>query len=64
MTIVSVVVLMRASFLPEIYLSIYLSTAKEAAKRFERAAALHPAPAVTTELAGQAAWCRRQADAM
>ena len=37
---------------------------KKAATHFERSAALHTAPAVKTELAGEAAWCRRQADAM
>ena len=37
---------------------------KEAATHFERAAALHPAPAVKAELAGEAAWCRSRAEAM
>ena len=37
---------------------------KEAATHYERAAALCPAPVITAELAGHAAWCRRQADAM
>ena len=37
---------------------------REAAMHYERAAALHPAPAVEAELAGNAAWCRRQAEAM
>ena len=36
----------------------------EAATYFDRAAALHPAPAVKAEFAGDAAWCRRQAGAM
>ena len=34
---------------------------KEAATRFDRAAALHPAPAGKAHLAGQAGWCRRRA---
>eukprot|EP00964_Phaeocystis_antarctica_P095206 scaffold61741_cov63-Phaeocystis_antarctica.AAC.1 len=33
---------------------------KEAATHFERAAALHPAPAMKTDLAGAAAFCRSQ----
>ena len=37
---------------------------KEAATHFERAAALHPAPAMKAQLAGNAAWCRNQASAM
>ena len=37
---------------------------KEAATHFERAAALHPAPAVKAVLAGHAARCRRQVEAM
>ena len=40
---------------------------KKAATHFERAAALHPAPAVKELLAGQAqqaAWCSRQADSL
>ena len=37
---------------------------KEAAKHYERAAALCPAPAVTTQLASIAGLCRSQADAM
>jgi len=37
---------------------------KEAATHFERAAALHPAPAGKAQLAGNAAWCRAKADAM
>ena len=37
---------------------------KEAATHLERAAALCPAPAGKAHLAGQAAWCRRQAVAM
>ena len=36
----------------------------EAATHFERAAALCPAPAAKANLAGQAAWCRSQAEAM
>ena len=35
---------------------------KKAATHYERAAALHPAPAGKAELAGKAAWCRRQAE--
>ena len=35
----------------------------EAAAHFERAAALHPAPAVKADLAYNAAWCRRRAQA-
>ena len=34
---------------------------REAATYFERAAALHPAPAMKTDLAEKAAWCRRRA---
>ena len=37
---------------------------REAATHFERAAALHSAPAAKAEFAGKAAWCRRRADAM
>eukprot|EP00964_Phaeocystis_antarctica_P107514 scaffold72222_cov54-Phaeocystis_antarctica.AAC.1 len=37
---------------------------KEAATHFDRAAALHPAPAVKANLAGCAECCRRQANAM
>ena len=37
---------------------------KKAATHFDRAAALHPAPAVKPGLADQAAWCRNQAGAM
>ena len=37
---------------------------REAATHFERAAALHPAPAVKAQFAGNAAWCRSQAEAM
>ena len=37
---------------------------KEAATHFERAAALHPAPAMIAELTGNAALCRSQAEAM
>jgi len=37
---------------------------KEAATHFERAGALCPAPAVKAELTGNAALCRRQAEAM
>ena len=37
---------------------------KEAATHFDRAAALHNAPAVKAELAGHAEICRRQAEAM
>ena len=36
---------------------------KEAATHYDRAPALHPAPAVKAGLAGQAAWCRTQAGA-
>ena len=36
---------------------------KEAVTHFERAAALHPAPAMKAQLAGNAAWCRNQASA-
>ena len=36
----------------------------EAATHLERAAALHPAPAMKAALAGNAAWCRNQAGAM
>ena len=36
----------------------------EAATHLERAAALQPAPAVKAALAGNAAWCRSQAEAM
>ena len=37
---------------------------REAATHFERAAALSPAPAIKASQAGNAAWCRRQAEAM
>jgi len=37
---------------------------REAAVHFDRAAALHPAPAVKAEFAGKAVWCRRQAEGM
>ena len=37
---------------------------KKAATHFDRAAALHPAPALKASLADKAAWCRRQAGAM
>ena len=37
---------------------------KKAATHYERAAALHPAPAQKAELAGKAAWCRREAGAV
>ena len=37
---------------------------KEAATHYERAAALCPAPAVKADLAGDAAWCRSQVEAM
>ena len=37
---------------------------REAAAHYDRAAALHPAPAVKGELADEAALCRRQAGAM
>jgi len=33
---------------------------REAAAHFERAAALHSAPAVKADLADKAAWCRRR----
>ena len=36
---------------------------REAATHFERAAALHPAPAVKADLAGNADWCRAEAGA-
>ena len=36
---------------------------KKAAAHFERAAALHPAPAGKADFAGKAAWCRRLAEA-
>eukprot|EP00964_Phaeocystis_antarctica_P160135 scaffold131513_cov63-Phaeocystis_antarctica.AAC.3 len=36
----------------------------EAATHFDRAAALHPAPAVKAHLASDAAWCRHRAEAM
>ena len=36
----------------------------EAATHYERAAALHPAPALNAGLAECAAWCRSQAEAM
>ena len=36
----------------------------EAATHFERAAALHPAPAVKASFAGKVAWCRATAGAM
>ena len=36
---------------------------KKAATHYDRAAALNPAPAGKAELAGRAAWCRRQAAA-
>jgi hypothetical protein len=36
----------------------------EAATHFDRAAALCPAPAVKAAFAGEAAWCRRQAEAL
>ena len=35
---------------------------REAATHYERAAALHPAPAMKAELAEDAAWCRRRAE--
>ena len=37
---------------------------KKAATHYERAAALHPAPAVKANLAGAADWCRATAGAM
>ena len=37
---------------------------KEAATHYERAAAVHHAPAGKAAFAGNAAWCRRQADAV
>ena len=37
---------------------------KEAATHFERAAALHPAPELKANAAGNAAWCRSQAETM
>ena len=37
---------------------------REAATHFDRAAALHPAPAMKADVADKAEWCRRQADAM
>ena len=37
---------------------------KEAATHFERAAALHPAPAQKAHSASRAAWCRATAEAM
>ena len=37
---------------------------KEAATHFDRAAALHPAPAGKAHLADQAAWCHKQVEAM
>ena len=37
---------------------------KEAATHYERAAALHPAPAMKAQLADKAALCRRLADAV
>ena len=36
----------------------------EAATHYDRAAALFPAPAWKAQLAGRAAWCRSQAEAM
>ena len=36
----------------------------EAAKHFEWAAVLHPAPVLKAQLAGHAEMCRRQAEAM
>ena len=36
---------------------------KKAATHFERAAALHPAPAMKADHAERAAWCRHQAGA-
>jgi tetratricopeptide (TPR) repeat protein len=36
----------------------------EAVTHFDRAAALHPAPAVKAQLAGAAAWCHAKAEAM
>ena len=37
---------------------------KEAATHFDRALALHPAPAMKAQLAGKAACCRSQAETM
>ena len=37
---------------------------REAATHYERAAALCPAPAMNAQLAGNADWCRSQAEAM
>ena len=37
---------------------------KEAATHYDRAAALHPAPAMKAELASRADWCRGEAEAM
>ena len=37
---------------------------REAATHFDRAAALHSAPAIKASLADNAAWCRSQAGAM
>ena len=37
---------------------------KQAATHFDRAAELCSAPAIKAEFAGDAAWCRSQADAM
>ena len=37
---------------------------REAAAHYERAAALHPAPAAKAEFTDNAAWCRRRAEAM
>ena len=36
----------------------------DAATHYERAAALHPAPAVKAALVANAAWCRRRAETM
>ena len=37
---------------------------REAATHYERAAALHTAPALKAKLTGNAAWCRRRAGSM
>ena len=37
---------------------------REAATHFDRAAALHSAPAMKADIADNAAWCRSEAEAM
>ena len=37
---------------------------REAATHFERAAALHPAPAMKDDFANASVWCRHQAEAL